>query len=96
MIKGGSEMFYLVLSNQRKNKLLFSLRVLLVLLLLSLLLPKTIELVTGYQLMGSFNKEENPSGNPMRVEHHESPKAEEPGVLDGLVQELQDFYRKDR
>ncbi len=89
-------MIYMVLTNQRRQKLLFVLRVLLVIILLSLLLPKAVQLFSGQELLGSFNKEEKPSGNPMRVEHQEESKVVEPGLLDGLVQELHKYYRKDK
>lgn len=90
-------MLYLVLTNQRRQKLMYLLKLLLVLIFLSLILPKIIYVLTGHELLGSYNKEENPTGNPVRVENRQEPeKVEEQGVLDGLVMQLHKFYRKDQ
>ncbi|MDA8212082.1 MAG: hypothetical protein M0021_09420 [Clostridia bacterium] len=86
----------LIVFTKWQEKLAYALRILLILVFLSLLLPKALHLLVGSEFLGSYNKEENPSGNPTRVEHVEAESKEEPGLLDGIVIELQKFYRKDR
>jgi hypothetical protein len=79
-----------------QEKLAYIIRVLLILVVLSLLLPKVIQVLLGGEFLGSYNKEENPSGNATRVERVQAEQHHQPGLLDGLVIELQKFYRKDR
>lgn len=87
---------FLIVFTKWQEKLAYTLRVLLLLVILSLLLPKVLEFLLGGEFLGSYNKEENPSGNPTRVEHVQAEQKNGPGLLDGIVIELQKFYRKDR
>lgn len=86
----------LIVIAKSKEMLFWALRVIIILLMVTLFLPKALLFIAAG---GGFSKEEHPSGNPRRVEqatfgknHH----SEEKDLLDELVQKLQDFYRKDR
>lgn len=87
---------FLIVFTKWQEKLAHALRILLILAFLSLLLPKFFHWLSDSEFLGIYNKEENPSGNPTRVEHVEAESKGEPDLLDGIVIELQKFYRKDR
>ena len=88
---------FLVIITRIQSKLLKILQILLILLILSLLLPK-LAIFVANSLDTSLNKDENPSGNPMKVEVMErvDGEREAAGYLDQIVLWLRDYYRKNK
>lgn len=89
----------LIVIAKSKEKLFWALRIIIILLMGTLILPKALMFITAGGFTGGISREEHPSGNPRRVERATFSKndpSEADTWLDGLVQKLQEFYQKDR
>jgi len=91
---GGVIVFVLVISKVRE-RLYLILRILILLALLALILPKIYGIMEGQSFLSGL-EDRKPSGNPMRVENQAATteKKEDEGLLQDFVVKLRDFYKK--
>ncbi len=77
-----------------KERLFLILRILILLALLALILPKVYGIMEKQDILSGL-EDRKPSGNPMRVEKQSSAEEkEDEGLLQNFVVKLRDFYKK--
>lgn len=70
------------------------LRILILLALLALILPKVYGIMEGQNILSGL-EDRKPSGNPMRVDNQAAQEdKEDDGLLQNFVVKLRDFYKK--
>ncbi|MHB8171958.1 MAG: hypothetical protein ACYDG6_10535 [Thermincolia bacterium] len=86
-------MFVIVIS-KIKERLFLILRILILLALLALILPKVYGIMEGQNILSGL-EDRKPSGNPMRVDNQAAQEdKEDDGLLQNFVVKLRDFYKK--